>query len=40
MHRAMGILLAYLNCHVNIVFVVAFAVIGPLVPGSNLIVSL
>ena len=34
MHRTVDILLAYLNCHVYILFVVVFTTVGQLVSDS------
>ena len=39
-HRTADIVLAYLDCHVCIVFVVVFTLVGRLTPGSNLLVCL
>ena len=38
MHRTVGIVLAYLNCHIYIVLVVVFTLAGGLMPGSDLVV--
>ena len=37
-HRTVGIVLAYLNCHVYSLFVVAFTPVGQLALGSDLFV--
>ena len=34
MHRTVGIVLVYLNCHAYILFVVVFTLVGRLVLGS------
>ena len=40
MHGTVGIMLAYLNCHAYIVFVVVFTLVGRFTSGSNLLVCL
>ena len=37
---AVGIVFAYLNCHMYIVLVVVFTLVGRLMPGSDLLVYL
>ena len=38
MHCTLGILLAYVNCHIYIWFLVVFTFVGGLTSGSNLLV--
>ena len=38
-HRTVGILLAYLNCHTYILFVLVFTFVGRLAPGSDFLLS-
>ena len=39
-HRTVGILLACMNCHMYILFVVVFILVRGLAPGSDLLVCL
>ena len=39
-HKTVGMVLACLNCHTYIMFVVVFTLVGRLASGNNLLVSL
>ena len=40
LHRTVCIMLAYLNCHTYILFMVVFTLVGEPSPGSDLLVCL